>query len=101
MLSDLSTEFYDMAEKETVHEILSCALDADEHGDKEKAVEYYTKAVETILKISDVTLRDRLNKYAVQAIERAEELRGVSKGVSSPTPQPRTTKSGEITGQSI
>lgn len=67
-----------MSEKETVKEILSHALDADENGDAEKAVEFYTKAVETILKISDPTLRERLNKYAVQALDRAEELRGIS-----------------------
>lgn len=67
-----------MSEKETVKEILRQALDADENGDKENAVELYTKAVEIILKISDPTLRERLNKYAVQALDRAEELRGIS-----------------------
>lgn len=67
-----------MSERETVKEILKEALDADESGDKEKAVEFYTKAVETILKISDPALRERLNKYAVQALDRAEELRGIS-----------------------
>lgn len=58
--------------------ILNSALDADEQGDKEKAVELYTKAVEVILKISDPVVRERLNKYAVQALDRAEELRGIS-----------------------
>lgn len=67
-----------MSEKEIVKEILNQALDADEKDDKEKAVEFYTKAVETILKISDPILRERLNKYAVQALDRAEELRGIS-----------------------
>lgn len=67
-----------MSEKEAVHEILSQALDADENGAKEKAVELYTKAVEVILKISDAGVRAKLNKYAVQALERAEELRGIS-----------------------
>lgn len=66
-----------MSEKETVKEILKQALDADESGDKEKAVEFYTKAVETILKISDPALRELLNKYAVQSLDRAEELRGI------------------------
>lgn len=67
-----------MTEKEMVKGILSSALDADEQGDTEKAVEYYSKAVEVILKISDPALRERLNKYAVQALDRAEELRGIS-----------------------
>lgn len=67
-----------MPEKEAVKEILRQALDADEKGDKDVAVELYTKAVETILKIGDPALRERLNKYAVQALDRAEELRGIS-----------------------
>lgn len=67
-----------MSEKETVKEILRQALDADENGDKDNAVELYTKAVEIILKISDPAIKERLNKYAVQALDRAEELRGIS-----------------------
>lgn len=67
-----------MTEKEAVKEILRQALDADENGDKDAAVELYTKAVETILKIGDPVLRERLNKYAVQSLDRAEELRGIS-----------------------
>lgn len=67
-----------MSEKEAVKEILRQALDADEKGEKEVAVELYMKAVETILKIGDPALRERLNKYAVQSIDRAEELRGIS-----------------------
>lgn len=67
-----------MSEKEAVKEILRQALDADENGDKENAVELYTKAVEIILKISDPALRESLNKFAVQSLDRAEELRGIS-----------------------
>lgn len=67
-----------MSEKEIVHDILSKALDADESGDKESAFNYYTKAVELILHIKDATVKEQLNKYAVQALERAEELRGVT-----------------------
>lgn len=78
-----------MSEKETVKEILNSALDADERGDKEKAVEFYTKAVEVILKIGDPALRERLNKYAVQALDRAEELRGIG----SPT---HKTQAGNV-----
>lgn len=78
-----------MSEKEIVKDILQQALDADENGDKDNAVELYTKAVETILKISDPTLRERLNKYAVQALDRAEELRGI------PSPK-RTTQATNV-----
>lgn len=73
-----------MSEKEAVKEILRQALDADENGDKDDAVELYTKAVETILKIGDPALRERLNKYAVQALDRAEELRGISSPKRTP-----------------
>lgn len=67
-----------MSEMEAVHEILSKALDADERGDKEGAIVHYTNAVEKILKIGDPDLKQRLNKYAIQALDRAEELRGIS-----------------------
>lgn len=67
-----------MSEKETVHDLLSKALDADESGNKELAIDFYTKAVEVVLKITDQALKERLNKYAIQALERAEELRGIS-----------------------
>lgn len=67
-----------MSAKEIVHETLSQALDADEKGDKDLAIEYYSKAVELVLKISDPALKERMNKYAIQALERAEELRGIS-----------------------
>lgn len=66
-----------MSERE-IHEILSKALDADENGDKDEAVEFYTKTVELILKLKDPSVKERLNKYAVQSLDRAEELRGVS-----------------------
>lgn len=67
-----------MSAKEIVHETLSKALDADEKGDKDLAIEFYSKAVELVLKLSDPALKERLNKYAIQALERAEELRGIS-----------------------
>lgn len=82
-----------MSEKEHIHETLRLALDADEQGDKDLAVEHYSRAVELILKLSDAGLREKLNKYAVNALERAEELRGISSNdkprmlnASSPSP---------------
>lgn len=83
-----------MSEKETVHEILSSALDADERGDKEQAVELYTKAVEFILKISDAKTREQLNKYAVQALDRAEELRGISSPTKTQAASPANIDEG-------
>lgn len=74
-----------MSEKEAIHEILTKALDCDENGDKDRAVEYYTNAVELILKVSDPVLREKLNKHAIQALERAEELRGISSASQKPT----------------
>lgn len=61
-----------------VHEMLSKALDADEKGDKDLAIQYYSNAVDMVLKLSDLALKEHLNKYAIQALERAEELRGIS-----------------------
>lgn len=80
-----------MSEKEAVHLILSHALDADERGDKEGAITHYTNAVERILKISDPELKQRLNKYAIQALDRAEELRGI------PSPTHDSTKNDQKT----
>lgn len=80
-----------MSGKENVHEMLRRALDADEQGDKPLAVELYSNAVEMILKITDTTLREKLNKYAVNALERAEELRGIS-----PTHKPKASQQQNV-----
>lgn len=53
--------------------------DADERGDKAKAIELYTQAVEIILSIDDKEKREKLNKFAIQALTRAEELKGIKK----------------------
>lgn len=86
-----------MSEKEGVHEILSKALDADESNDIADAVNYYMRAVERILQIKDAHVRDQLNKYAVQALDRAEELRGISspkhKAVASAAQDPEAHES--------
>lgn len=65
------------AAESEVHDLMTKALDSDEAGDKEIAINYYTQSVELILKISDKTIRDRLNKFAVQALDRAEKLKGI------------------------
>lgn len=62
-----------------IHKILSQALDADESGNKDLAISLYTKSVEGILQIMDPDIRGRLNKYAKQALDRAEELKGIKR----------------------
>lgn len=59
------------------HKVLKMALDADEAGNKEMAIEYYTRSVELILAITDRERRAKFDKFANQALERAEELKGI------------------------
>ncbi|CAB3367395.1 Hypothetical predicted protein [Cloeon dipterum] len=58
------------------------ALDADESGDKDAALEMYMKAVELSLETKKVTpdekLQLKLKKLATQALERAEALKGIT-----------------------
>lgn len=77
-----------MSAKEEIHATLRQALDADEQGDKIRAVELYSTAVELILKVSDTELRQKLNKHAVNALERAEELRGITAKPKDVSPNP-------------
>jgi calpain-7 len=51
-----------------VHKILMKAMDFDECGEKELAIENYTQAVEMILSIDDPNKRQKLNKFAKQAL---------------------------------
>lgn len=60
-----------------IHQILSRALGADESGNKEQAIQCYMEAVEAILKIGDRELRAKLNRFATQSLDRAEQLKGV------------------------
>lgn len=74
-----------MSESE-IHSVLSQALDADESKDESLAISLYMKTVEMILQIQDKETRTRLNKFATQALDRAEELKGIKKeNVASPT----------------
>lgn len=53
-------------------------LDADEAGLKDTAVDLYTQAVELALKQNeDPNVKAKLMKVAKQALERAEELKGI------------------------
>lgn len=63
------------------HFLLSQALDADEAGHKDVAVDLYTKAVELSLntkkEATDPEIQSKLTALARQALERAEELKGI------------------------
>lgn len=69
-----------------IHSVLSQALDADESKNESLAISLYMKTVEMILQIPDKETRTRLNKFATQALDRAEELKGIKReSVSSPS----------------
>ncbi|GFG37190.1 hypothetical protein Cfor_09323 [Coptotermes formosanus] len=63
------------------HFLFHQALDADEAGNKDEAVELYTQAVElgirTRSSARDPELQNKLASLARQALERAEELKGI------------------------
>lgn len=74
-----------MSESE-IHAVLSQALDADQSNNESLAISLYMKTVEMILKIPDKDARARLNKFATQALDRAEELKGIKRqNVPSPS----------------
>lgn len=86
-----------MSESE-IHAILSQALDADESKNETLAISLYTKTVEMILQISDKETRTRLNKFAIQALDRAEELKGIKNATvtsTSPATQPQPVMSSK------
>lgn len=56
------------------YSLLSLALSFDEHGNKKEALKAYSDAVEAILKLPDGQVKDKLRKYASNALERAETL---------------------------
>lgn len=68
-----------------VYDLMQRALDADSAGDKDTAIELYMKGADTFLRISDVTLKDKLKKFAIDAISRAEELKGITTATASST----------------
>ncbi|GLH15298.1 Uncharacterized protein GBIM_19783 [Gryllus bimaculatus] len=79
------------------HFLFTQALDADEAGNRDDAVELYSKAVELGLEArsatSDPELHSKLTAVARQALERAEELKGIVTPSDKPTlkstlPQP-------------
>ncbi|KAJ8922897.1 hypothetical protein NQ315_001439 [Exocentrus adspersus] len=61
--------------------LLQQAIDEDEQGDKEDAVELYAKAIEYITQFPDLMQGD-LKALILQALDRAEELKGIKKSQS-------------------
>ncbi|GAB0097193.1 calpain-7 [Sergentomyia squamirostris] len=97
-----------MSESEC-HEVLRKALDADESGDGEAALEFYTKFVELTLRIDNSTSKEKLQNLAKQALDRAEALKGknlhdkervddVAQQVSPAVQQPSTARSPKTVG---
>ncbi|KAK7494940.1 hypothetical protein BaRGS_00013819 [Batillaria attramentaria] len=68
--------------------LLSEALDEDEKGDVEDAIELYTEAVDLCIKIRDSTqdsgLKAKVTKMATQALDRGEQLKKTLKPATSP-----------------
>lgn len=63
--------------EQDIHRILSAALGADEAKNYATAIDRYLAAVEAILRLDDTQQRERLNPFALRAMDRAEELKGV------------------------
>lgn len=68
-----------------VHDLMQRALDADTAGDKDAAIELYMKGADTFLRITDAALKDKLKKFAIEAISRAEELKGITAATATAT----------------
>ncbi|XP_069359715.1 calpain-7-like isoform X2 [Maniola hyperantus] len=61
--------------------LMQQALDADEANLKELALQLYTQAVELAVsvKVSNPDIKTRINGLAAQALDRAEEIKGIKK----------------------
>lgn len=51
------------------------AIDEDEQGDKDDAIDLYAKAVEYVTKYPEL-MQGELRRIALQALDRAETLKG-------------------------
>lgn len=79
------TCFYRINEDKEQHEktliikqcyfLLQQAIDEDEQGDKDDAIELYAKAVEYVTKYPEL-MQGELRRIALQALDRAETLKG-------------------------
>lgn len=55
--------------------LIQQAIEEDEQGDKDDAIELYAKAVEYVTEYPEL-MQGELKRIALQALERAEELKG-------------------------
>lgn len=76
-----------------VYDLMKRALDADTADDKEKAIGLYMRGADTYLKIDDPQLKDKLKKFAIDAISRAEELKGITTASSTAAATSPSTQS--------
>nr|CAH7759709.1 unnamed protein product [Callosobruchus chinensis] len=67
------------------HFLLQQAIEEDEQGDKDEAIELYAQAVEYCTQYPDL-MQGELKTLILQALDRAEELKGIKKGSSAPSP---------------
>ncbi|CAG9812881.1 unnamed protein product [Phaedon cochleariae] len=67
--------------------LLQQAIEEDEHGDKQDAIELYAKAVEYITQFPDLIQGD-LKSLTLQALDRAEDLKGIKKHQPTRSSQP-------------
>ncbi|CAG9856353.1 unnamed protein product [Phyllotreta striolata] len=80
--------------------LLNQAIEEDEAGDKEDAIKLYTKAIEYVTQCPDL-MQGELKSLVLQALDRAEELKGIKKSVtSSVIPGISPTKSVQQASQS-
>lgn len=81
-------------EMERAEFLLYQALDEDEAGSVEEAVELYSQAVELCLQArkqtNDLDLQSKLAKLATQALERAENLKGLKSKNTTEESEPST-----------
>nr|CAI5847065.1 unnamed protein product [Callosobruchus analis] len=67
------------------HFLLQQAIEEDEQGDKDEAIELYAQAVEYCTQYPDL-MQGELKTLILQALDRAEELKGLKKDASASSP---------------
>lgn len=73
------------------HFLLQQAIEEDESGDKDDAIELYAKAIEFITHNPDL-MQGELKQIALQALDRAEALKGIKWEPKPETSQPKPEK---------
>ncbi|KAJ1522774.1 hypothetical protein ONE63_001930 [Megalurothrips usitatus] len=107
ILGQIQKEKSSTQQPEDVQQLLSCrflfsqALDADEAGLKDEAVELYTQAVELSMtaksQTKDIEKQEKLNRLLHAALERAETLKGINPLDTSPTANQKSVAQSRTT----